>query len=271
MKKRFGNILIGDEIGRGAFGAIYSGIDTVLNRKVAVKVLDSKLTKDEYTLSLFKQEAVNHGQMDHPNVVSVRYFDVDEGNYFIVFELVEGDSLKSILYKEGKLELKRTIKYIRHVLRGLRFAHSKNIIHLDVKPSNILITNTDTAKLTDFGISKLFGLELLNKYNKRYGTPIYSSPEQILGLSPDFRSDIYSVGITAFEMLTGVFPFSFNVDKKIDRKKLLNESEILYPKNIDKNIKGFIDAFLLKAIKRDVEARYQSVLEMLEVLDNINE
>jgi serine/threonine-protein kinase len=134
-----------------------------------------------------------------------------------------------------------------------------------------LITDSDVAKLTDFGIARLFGTTLNNKSGQRYGTPIYSSPEQILGLSPDLRSDIYSFGIMTFRMLTGILPFSFDIDNSIKKETLLTESAINFPTDIDKKTKNFIDLFILKAIKRDVEMRYQTVLEMLEVLDNIDE
>lgn len=271
IKKKIGNILIEKEIGRGGFGVIYLGIDTSLNRKVAVKVLDSKLTNNEQNLALFKQEAITQGQMDHPNIVSVRHFDKIDSTYFIVFEYVHGRSLESLLESEKHLTLKQALKYMKHILRGLYFAHSRNIIHFDVKPSNILITDSDVAKLTDFGIARLFGTTLNNKSGQRYGTPIYSSPEQILGLSPDLRSDIYSFGIMTFRMLTGILPFSFDIDNSIKKETLLTESAINFPTDIDKKTKNFIDLFILKAIKRDVEMRYQTVLEMLEVLDNIDE
>ena len=142
-KKKIGNILIGEKIGSGGFGEIYSGIDTSLNRKVAVKVIDSNLTHNKQILSIFKKGAITQGQINHPHIVSVYSFDKVGSTYFIIFEFVEGSSLKSILDAENKIELDPCIGYIKQILRGLHFAHSRNIVHFDIKPSNIMITNSN--------------------------------------------------------------------------------------------------------------------------------
>ncbi len=267
--KKIGNIQIGEKIGSGGFGVIYSGIDTNLNRKVAVKIIDSDLIKDKNILSFFKKEAITQGQMNHPNIVSVYSFDKIDSTNFIIFEFVEGKSLKLILESEHKLGFELCINYLKQILRGLHFAHIRNIVHYDIKPSNIIITNSNIVKITDFGIAQLFGMMSKTKDDQWYGTPIYASPEQLSGISSDFRSDIYSLGITVFEMLTGSLPYDINKYK--NREEVFYEQKIKFPANIEKRTKKFIDLFLLKAMKRDVEMRYQNVLEMLEILDNIYE
>ncbi len=269
--KKIGKILIGEKIGRGGFGEIYSGIDTSLNRKVAIKLIDSNLSNDKQILSLIKKGAITQGQINHPNIVSIYSFDKVGPVYYIIFEFVEGNSLKFVLDTEIRIKLDPCIEYIKQILRGLHYAHLRNIVHFDIKPSNIMITNSNIIKITDFGISQLFGMASKKEDEQWYGTPTYASPEQILGLSSDFRSDIYSLGITIYQMLTGRFPFNFDLDSIVTKEILLKENKINIPDDIDKRTKNFIDIFLMKAIKKDVEMRYQNILEMLEILDNINE
>ena len=196
--KKIGNIQIGKEIGRGGFGVMYSGIDTNLNRKVAVKIIDTKSLKEKNIESDIQKEAITQGQLNHLNIVSVYNFDKIDSKYFIVFEFVEGNSLKTILDQKNTISLDLSIKYLKQMLRGLYFAHLRNIVHYDIKPSNIMITNSNVIKITDFGISQLFGMSSRKKDEQWYGTPVYASPEQLLGISSDFRSDIYSLGVTVF-------------------------------------------------------------------------
>jgi len=271
INKRVGRILIGERIGSGGFGDIYSGIDTSLNRKVAIKIIDLNLNKNKEILEIIKNGIMTQGQINHPNIISVYSFEKINSKYYIIFEYVSGHSLQYILDKKKRKELVQAIKYIKQILRGLNYAHSLNIVHFDIKPSNILITNSDNVKITDFGIAQLFGMSSKRDGEKWYGTPDYASPEQIQGLSSDFRSDIYSFGITIFYMLTGKLPYVFNLDENIALEKILKEDSIEIPNDLDPKTRKFIDLFLLKAIRKNVEMRYQNALEMLEVLDNIDE
>ena len=197
-----------EKIGEGGMSVVYKAKDRLLNRYVAIKILRPEFIKDEQFVENFRRESQAAAGLSHPNIVNV--YDVGkEGNiHFIVMELIEGQSLSHIIEEKGKIEYQDAISIAKQVASALGLAHRNGIIHRDVKPHNILITPDGTAKLADFGIARTISRESLAEGNEKImGSVHYFSPEQARGVYVDERSDIYSLGIVLFEMLTGKVPF----------------------------------------------------------------
>ena len=197
-----------EKIGEGGMAVVYKGKDRLLNRYVAIKILRPEFTKDEQFIESFKRESQASARLSHANIVGV--YDVGkEGNiHFIVMELIDGKVLSEVIKEKGRIEYKEAISIIRQVASALSLAHKNQIIHRDIKPHNILITSTGVAKLADFGIAKaVSAATIVGGNNKIMGSVHYFSPEQARGAYVDERSDIYSLGIVLYEMLTGKVPF----------------------------------------------------------------
>ena len=192
-----------EKIGEGGMAVVYKGKDRLLNRYVAIKILRPEYTKDEQFIESFRRESQAAAGLSHPNIVGV--YDVGkEGNiHFIVMELIDGKTLSEVIKEKGRLEYKEAINITLQVASALSLAHKNQIIHRDIKPHNILITSTGVAKLADFGIAKaVSAATIAGGSNKIMGSVHYFSPEQARGAYVDERSDIYSLGIVLFEMLT---------------------------------------------------------------------
>ena len=196
-----------EKIGDGGMAVVYKGKDRLLNRFIAIKILRPEFTKDASFVENFKRESQAAAGLSHPNIVSV--YDVGkEGNInYIVMELVEGKNLSTIIAEEAPLDYRRVIDLTKQVASALRIAHKNKIIHRDVKPHNIMVTSDGVAKLADFGIAKAVNDATLSTNSKVIGSVHYFSPEQARGNYVDERSDIYSLGIVMYEMLTGRVPF----------------------------------------------------------------
>jgi len=208
---RLGQYQILEEIGSGGMATVYKAWQPSVQRYVAIKVLWPHLSTNSQFVQRFRQEAIIAAKLNHPNIVTVYEVNQSSGYLFIAMEYVEGQSLRDILAQEGPLPLERTIHILRQIAAALDYAHQNHIIHRDVKPANILITATDQAVVTDFGIAKALAgsgaTAHLTATGTIIGTPAYMSPEQIQGLSIDHRSDLYSMGIICYEMLGGRPPF----------------------------------------------------------------
>ena len=192
-------------IGVGGMADVYKAADRVLNRYVAVKVLKREFREDENFVKKFWSEAQSAAGLQHPNIVNVYDVAEDRGLYYIVMELVEGITLKDYIQKKGKLTPKEVIGITLQVCAGIEAAHSNNIIHRDVKPQNIIISKEGKVKVTDFGIAKATSSNTIS--TNVMGSVHYTSPEQARGGFSDAKSDIYSLGITMYEMITGELPF----------------------------------------------------------------
>ncbi len=267
--KKLGNYLINDKIGNGGMGSIYSAIDTMLNRQVALKIIHPELIKNHQLMETFKTEARMHAQLNHPNIVTVFSFEIIGDDYIIILEFVDGQSLSAMIQKDGPFKIKAAIQYFKQILRGLNYAHSLNIIHRDIKPANILVTKRGQVKLSDFGIAKIFGTWESSRSGFVMGTPCYSSPELLSGAEIDFRTDIYSVGITFYEMLTGEPPFCGNeyTDAKIQKMQIYDTPQLASKYN--PHIMRELDEFILRTLKKKPEERFQTAIEMLTELDKI--
>ena len=258
-----------EKIGEGGMAVVYKGKDRLLNRYVAIKILRPEFTKDEAFIENFKKESQAAAGLTHPNIVSV--YDVGkEGNiHFIVMELVEGKTLSRIIEEKGRMDYKEAIKITRQVASALSLAHRNHIIHRDVKPHNILITNTGVAKLADFGIAKAVSdSTLIGGNNKVMGSVHYLSPEQARGSYVDERTDIYSLGIVLYEMLTGKVPF--DGDNPVSIALMHINDPITPPSQLVSGIPPQLEKIVMKATDKYQSNRYKSADEVIEDLDNID-
>jgi tetratricopeptide (TPR) repeat protein len=198
----------GDEIGRGGMGIVYKARDNKLERTVAIKMLPSNLKDHPLAVKNFLREARSAAQLNHPNIVTIYELGEEDGNYFIAMEYLEGKTVKELLNQDGKLPVKAVLMIAGQVCKALEYAHDRRIVHRDIKSSNIMWTPDKQVKLMDFGLAKM--IEEVKGYQTiASGTPYYMSPEQVLGRDIDHRTDLYSLGVTLFEMATGRLPFHY--------------------------------------------------------------
>ncbi|HKV24919.1 MAG TPA: serine/threonine-protein kinase [Candidatus Acidoferrum sp.] len=258
------------ELGRGAMGVVYKATDPVIGRTVAVKTI--KLSEEgtgmsrPELLARFQTEARAAGLLTHPNIVVVYDAGEEDGLYYITMELVEGKSLQAHLDGGESFALPRVLRIMEQTCGALQFAHERNVVHRDVKPANIMLTADDTVKVTDFGTAKILQFGTMQQTAHVMGTPSYMSPEQVKGRAVDGRSDIFSLGVMLYEMVTGEKPFpGQNITTVI--YKIVNE-EPVPPRQIDPSIHPGISAVVMKALAKEPEARYQSCREMLEDMRN---
>ncbi len=251
-----------EEIGRGGMGIVYKARCHLLNRLVAIKVLRPEFSHDEEFIKRFKYESQSAASLSHPNIVSIYDVGNDGDIYYIVMEYVNGKTLKQIIRESGgPMPMDKALSITCQVLRALDNAHRHNIIHRDIKPHNILITEDGIAKVTDFGIAKVTTDYTLT-YNKNIiGTAQYFSPEQAKGSIVDEKSDIYSLGIVMYEMLTGKVPFEGDSPISVALKHI--EENLKPPSQLNPNIPKGIDEIVMKATEKDTSRRYSSADEML--------
>ncbi len=258
------------ELGRGAMGVVYKAMDPVIGRTVAVKTIrlseeGTGLSRPEL-LTRFQTEARAAGLLTHPNIVVVFDAGEEDGLYYITMELVEGKSLQALLDGGHAFPLPRTLRIMEQTCSALQFAHERNVIHRDIKPANLMLTADDTVKVTDFGTAKILQFGTVQQTAHVMGTPSYMSPEQVKGRAVDGRSDIFSLGVMLYEMVTGEKPFpGQNITTVI--YKIVNEDPVP-PRQIDPSIHPGISAVVMRALEKEPDQRYQSCREMLEELRN---
>jgi predicted Ser/Thr protein kinase len=267
--EKLGNFLIQAEIGRGGMGTIYFAVDTMLNREVALKVVHPQLADNEQLMERFKIEAMTQARLNHPNIVMIFSFNRIEDEYVIAMEYVEGRSLKELLKEKKQLHPVEAVEIVTQVAEGLRYAHSHNVIHRDIKPANILIGKDGKVKISDFGIAKIFGAQGLTKTGMLVGTPWYTSPEQIVGKSIDFRSDLYSLGITFYEVLTGRVPFDSETNSEFQIQKAHLETPPPRPSIYNPEIGIKLERIILLALQKKVEKRFQNARDMIDELHKV--
>ena len=247
------------KIGSGGMANVYKAKDHKLNRFVAMKVLKQEFREDTTFIKKFKTEAQSAAGLTHPNIVNV--FDVgeDDGIHYIVMELVEGITLKDYISKKGKLSVKEATSIAIQVSMGLEAAHSHGIIHRDVKPQNIIISTDGKVKVTDFGIARAASSNTIS--SNVMGSVHYSSPEQVRGGYSDEKSDIYSLGITLYEMITGKVPFEGETTVAIAIKHL--QDEMVPPREYTPDIPYSLEQIILKCTQKSVDKRYASMGEVI--------
>ena len=255
------------KIGDGGMAAVYKALDLKLNRVVAVKILRDSYAADPQFLARFKREAEQAASLNHPNIV--RVFDVgDEGDvHYIVMEYVEGSSLKDIIVAEAPLPISRALEFGAQIADGIGYAHSTGLIHRDIKPQNILIDTSGRVKVTDFGIAKSANASTLTEAGITLGTVHYFSPEQAKGLPVMPQSDIYSIGVVLYEMLTGRIPFDSDNPVALALKHIEEMPPPL--RRYNPSIPPVVEQIVLKALSKDPNQRFSTAAQLSKALRNL--
>ena len=251
-------------IGEGGMANVYLALDTILERNVAVKVLRGDLANDEKFVRRFQREALSASSLNHLNIVEVYDVGEDSGKYFIVMEYVEGKTLKELIKKRGSLTLPEVIDIMSQLTEGLASAHDAYIIHRDIKPQNILILDNGLVKITDFGIAMAMNSTQLTQTNSVMGSVHYLPPEQANGQGATIKSDIYSLGILMYELLTGAIPFKGDNAVEIALKHMQNKMPSIRSEN--NSVPQSIENIILKATAKNPKNRYNDAREMNEDL-----
>jgi len=255
-----------EKIGAGGMGVVYLADDLKLDRKVAIKFLPEQLTKDKENVERLKREAKATASINHPNIVTI-YDVLEENNQIcLVMEYIEGKSLRDVI-DEYKMGLDKIIDIITQISEGLSKAHQSNIVHRDIKPENIIINKDARVKILDFGLAKLKGVSKLTKETSTLGTIHYMSPEQIQGKDVDHRSDIWSLGVVFYELLTSEVPFKGDYEQAVTYS-IVNEN--IKPV-IDKETPEELIRIIEKCLAKDPADRYQNADEIKSDLSNLNE
>jgi len=253
-----------DKVGSGGMADVYKAKCHRLNRYVAIKVLKSEYSSDKNFVSKFRNEAQSAAGLSHPNIVNVYDVGEDNGLYYIVMELVEGITLKRFIERKGHLEIKEAVGISIQIAQGMEAAHANHIIHRDIKPQNIIISREGKVKVTDFGIAKAATSNTVTQ--NAIGSVHYLSPEQARGGYSDERSDIYSLGVTLYEMLTGRVPFAG--DNTVSVALLHIQGEATPVRELNPSVSVSLDKIVQKCMQKKQERRYQSASELIQDLKN---
>src|SRR6187401_2999804 len=247
------------KLGTGGMANVYLAEDEVLGRRVAIKILNDRHAGDDSFIERFRREAKNAAGLSHPNIVSIYDRGEAEGTYYIAMEYLDGRSLKELIVGRGPAPIKTAIDYTRQILAAVGFAHKHGIVHRDIKPHNVLVGPEGRLKVTDFGIARS-GASQMTEVGSIIGTAQYLSPEQARGAPVDQTSDLYSVGVVLYEMLTGQVPFTGDTPLEIAMKHL---SEVpAPPSELRPEVPHDLDSVVLRALAKEPGERYQSAEEM---------
>lgn len=259
-----------EKIGGGGMSIVYKAKCRVLNRFVAIKILRDELTTDHEFVEKFKQESLSAASLTHPNIVNIYDTGIEGDIYYIVMEYVKGENLKKYINNKGKLTEQETIRIARQVAEGLKHAHTNNIVHRDIKPHNILITEDGIAKVTDFGIARAATSSTINNTSNVIGSVHYFSPEQARGGYVDDKSDIYSLGIVMYEMITGVVPFDADNHISVAMKQIQEKPVPPSKKLKNLQISKSLEEIIMKCLEKHQSFRFQSADELIKKLDALN-
>ena len=247
------------KLGTGGMANVYLAEDEVLGRRVAIKILNDRHAGDDQFVERFRREAKNAASLSHPNIVSIYDRGEAEGTYYIAMEYLDGRSLKELIVARGPAPIHLAIDYARQILAAIRFAHRHGIVHRDIKPHNVLVDAEGRVKVTDFGIARA-GTSQMTEAGSIVGTAQYLSPEQARGTDVDQRSDVYSLGIVLYELLTGTVPFNGDTPVEIAMKHLSAVPEP--PSTRRPDVPRDLDLIVMRALAKDPAGRYQSAEEM---------
>ncbi|NTW04934.1 MAG: Stk1 family PASTA domain-containing Ser/Thr kinase [Peptococcaceae bacterium] len=255
-----------EQLGGGGMAIVFKGKDIILNRWVTIKLLRSEYTSDEEFVRRFRREAQSVASLSHPNIVSIYDVGMEDNLHYLVMEYVDGEDLRSIIKKEGYIQEERAARIVIQICDALEHAHENNIVHRDVKPHNILITRSGRAKLTDFGIAREASTATMTGSDTIIGSVHYLSPEQARGEVAGPKSDIYSLGISFYEMLTGNLPFTGDSAVAIALKHIQEEPQP--PGTLKPTISKDVEHVVLRALQKDPEKRYRSIGDMAKQLED---
>lgn len=250
-----------EKIGGGGMALVYKAKCKLLNRFVAVKILRPEFTNDEEFVKRFRIEAQSAASLSHPNIVSIYDVGHEENIHYIVMEYVDGVTLKDYIVEKGALSWREAVNIAIQVCAAIEHAHKNHIVHRDIKPHNILLTKDGIAKVTDFGIARAVSSSTITMVGSTIGSVHYFSPEQARGGYIDEKSDLYSLGIALYEMVTGRLPFDGETPVAIALKHLQVEAQP--PVELQKNVPSAVNDIIVKAIKKDQHQRYQTASDML--------
>ena len=264
-KKLDGRYEIRELIGVGGMANVYKAYDVLEDRIVAVKILREEYMDNDEFMRRFRNESRAISLLDHPNIVKV--YDVIFSNRIqsIVMEYIDGITLKDYIDQEHVLRWKEAVHFTVQILKALQHAHDKGIVHRDVKPHNIMLLSDGSIKITDFGIARFSRSNTKTITDKAIGSVHYISPEQASGACTDARSDLYSLGVMMFEMLTGKLPFEADSLVSVAIKQI--QSEPIRPRSINPDIPEGLEEIVMRAMQKDASKRYQSAAEMLHDID----
>jgi serine/threonine protein kinase len=263
---RFGAYELRREIAAGATACVYEAVQAALNRNVALKILHKHLAGDQTFLARFEQEAKIAAALSHPNIVSVYEYGTVRDRHYIAMEYVEGFSLEHMVLKLKTVPSGAAASVAVKVCDALEYAHGNNVLHRDVKPGNILVSSAGEVKVTDFGFSRLLDSASirLTLHNRVVGTPLYMSPEQIEGGDVSYSTDVFSLGIVLYFLVTGVPPFSG--DSVMGVMKKILECDFKRPRKVNRNVMKPLEEVILKCLQRDPRARFGDMAEVRDAL-----
>jgi serine/threonine protein kinase/tetratricopeptide (TPR) repeat protein len=262
-----GRYQIIEELGKGGMGRVYKALDTKIDEKIALKLIKPEIATDKKTIERFGNELKYARKIRHKNVCHMYDLGEEKGNHFITMEFVEGEDLKSMIRMSGQLSTGMTIKVAKQICDGLSEAHKLGMIHRDLKPGNVMIDKNGNARIMDFGLVRSLKAKSITGAGVMIGTPEYMSPEQVEGKEIDKRSDLYSLGVALYEMVTGQVPFEGDTPFTIGVK---HKSEIPQePKKINDQIPDDLNLLIMKCLEKDKDRRYQSADEIRSDLENI--
>lgn len=260
-KRQLGKYRVVRELGHGGMALVYLVEDTEAGRKVALKVLPPTMV-DRATVARFHREGQAQMKLTHPHIIEVYECSSAEGVHYIAMEYIEGRTLRSVIRRSGRLTVKRALEIAAQVCEALGYAHGMGFIHRDIKSSNVMLTESGLVKLMDFGLVQVTGQTILTKTGAVMGTPEYMSPEQISGEEVDLRTDIYSLGIMLYEMLTGELPFTSDNPQTIT---MMHRYEPPRPiRDLRRKVPGEVESIVMRTLSKRVADRYQSAQEMLD-------